>query len=207
MSKDLESLDRPIIGKSSIHICVDMQRLFAEETEWQTPWMLRVLPQVVTLVEAHPNRTLFTRFIPLENPAQGTGTWRRYYEHWSSMTLGKLGRERVELVPELSAFVPPARVFDKRVYSPWLFGNLHGQLQKQSIDTLIISGGETDVCVLSTVLGGVDRGYRIVLVKDALCSSSDETHDALLRVYESRFGQQIEVRLVEEVLSMWSAGS
>jgi hypothetical protein len=27
-----------------VHICVDMQRLFAEPTEWQMPWLEKVLP-------------------------------------------------------------------------------------------------------------------------------------------------------------------
>jgi nicotinamidase-related amidase len=43
---------------------------------------------------------------------------------------------------------------------------------KHRAETLIISGGETDVCVLSTVLSAVDLGYRIILVEGALCSSS-----------------------------------
>lgn len=191
------------LSASCMHICVDMQRLFAEQTEWQTPWMMRVLPRVQALVEAYPDRTVFTRFIPLEDATQGTGTWRRYYEHWSSMTMKRLDREMIELVSPLERYVPPAAIFDKSVYSPWLFGNLHGYLQQRGIDTLLISGGETDVCVLATVMGGVDRGYRIVIARDALCSSSDETHDALLKVYESRFGEQIETVNTEDALSAW----
>ncbi|MBW4656804.1 MAG: hypothetical protein KME20_27715 [Kaiparowitsia implicata GSE-PSE-MK54-09C] len=34
-----------------------MQRVFAEQIEWHTPWMERVLPNVVGLVELHPART------------------------------------------------------------------------------------------------------------------------------------------------------
>jgi nicotinamidase-related amidase len=45
-------------------------------------------------------------------------------------------------------------------------------------DTLIVSGGETDICLLATVRGAVDRGYRVALATDALCSSSNETHEA-----------------------------
>ena len=40
---------------------------------------------------------------------------------------------------------------------------------------------ETDVCVLSTVLDAVNIGFRVVMVEDALCSSSDAGHDALMR--------------------------
>lgn len=53
---------------------------------------------------------------------------------------------------------------------------------------LIISGSETYVCVAATVLGAVDLGYRVILARDAVCSSSDAGHDALLKVYHQRFG-------------------
>ncbi len=180
-----------------------MQRLFAEDTEWRTPWMPKVVPQVRSLVAAWPGRTVFTRFVPAERPGQGVGTWRRYYERWAGMTLERLGREMVELIPDLAAFVPPAVVFDKRVYSPWYESALHAELQRQSVDTLVVSGGETDVCVLSTVLGAIDRGYRIVIATDALCSSSDEAHDALLTVYETRYSQQVEAVTTEVILEAW----
>jgi nicotinamidase-related amidase len=50
----------------------------------------------------------------------------------------------------------------------------------------------------------VDRGYRVVLAADALCSTSDEAHDSLLALYANRFSQQIEVAASEEILAAWS---
>jgi nicotinamidase-related amidase len=67
----------------------------------------------------------------------------------------------------------------------------------------MITGGETDVCVLSTVLGAVDRGYRIVLATDALCSSSDQAHDAMMTLYHTRYGQQVETVDTETALAAW----
>jgi hypothetical protein len=46
-----------------------------------------------------------------------------------------------------------------------------------------VTGGETDVCVLATVLGAVDYGYRSIVLGDALCSASDADHDAMLELY------------------------
>jgi nicotinamidase-related amidase len=191
------------LTETCLHLCVDMQRLFAEDTDWHTPWMARVLPQVQRLVQAHPARTIFTRFIPLEKSGQGEGTWKSYYERWASMTVEALGRDMVDLVPELAPFVPPATLVDKHVYSPWVENDLHGMLRERGIDTLVVTGGETDVCVLATVLGAVDRGYRVVVVTDALCSSSDETHDASLGLYENRYGVQVEAATTETVLQHW----
>jgi hypothetical protein len=43
-------------------------------------------------------------------------------------------------------------------------------------------GQWTDVCELVTVLGAVDLGYRVIVVKDAVCNSFDEGHDALMKM-------------------------
>lgn len=191
------------LGPHCIHLCVDMQRLFAENTDWHMPWMERVRPVVEHIARRHAGETIFTRFIPAAHPGEGVGTWRRYYRRWASMTIEKLGADMIELVPELARFVPPAETFDKFVYSPWLDERFHARLRARGANTLIITGGETDVCVLATVLGAVDHGYRVVLVTDALCSSSDAAHDASLDVYHMRFGQQVETASAELVLDAW----
>jgi nicotinamidase-related amidase len=165
--------------------------------------MGRVLPGILELAGARPERTVFTRFIPLDHAEQGIGTWRRYYQRWSMMTLDTVAPDLVELIPALARFVPPAKTIDKYVYSPWQATRLDGALRSGGIDTVIVTGGETDVCVLSTVLGAIDLGYRVVLVEDALCSSSDETHDALMTVYASRYSQQVELVSLADVLQSW----
>ena len=63
----------------SVHLCVDMQRLFSADGPWPTPWMHRVLPQVVRLSEHRPERTIFTRFVPPERPEDARGTWSTYF--------------------------------------------------------------------------------------------------------------------------------
>jgi len=62
---------------------------------------------------------------------------------------------------------------------------------------------ELDSLATAAVLDAVDFGYRVVLATDALCSSSDETHDALLTLYHRRFGQQIETASSETILACW----
>jgi nicotinamidase-related amidase len=74
-------------------------------------------------------------------------------------------------MPDLQRYAPPATIMDKHVYSAFGSGELHPYLIKRNIHSLIISGSETDVCVLSTVLAAVDHGYRVVIVGDGVCSS------------------------------------
>jgi nicotinamidase-related amidase len=102
------------------------------------------------------------------------GTWQRYYRRWREMTLERTDPELLELVPTLAR-----------------------------ADAIVITGAETDVCVLAAVLGAVDFGYRVVIASDAICSSADATHDALLKLYESRFSEQIEIAETELILASW----
>ena len=55
--------------------------------------------------------------------------------------------------------------------------------------------------MLATVLSAVDLSYRVIVARDAACSSSDEGHDTLLRLYHSRFSEQIETADAETILS------
>jgi len=92
-----------------------------------------------------------------------------------------------------------------RDYSPWTGSDLHLRMRAKSIDTIVVTGGETDVCVLATALGAIYWGFRVILVTDALCSSADETHDAMMAVYLNRFGEQVECVTTETLLAAWPA--
>jgi nicotinamidase-related amidase len=182
------------------HLCVDMQRMFAEDTPWHVPWMERVLPQVEAVASRHVERTIFTRFVPPVRPDDASGAWKDYYRKWDVMTRERMPPDLIDLVAPLKRLVPPATVLDKPVYSPWLDARLLTHLREGSVDTLVITGGETDVCVLSTVLGAIDLGFRLVVLKDAVCSGADETHDAAIDVLAQRFSVQLELLPTEDFL-------
>ncbi len=187
----------------TVHLCIDMQRVFAEDTPWHTPWMPRVLPMVRRIAEAHPSETVFTRFVPPQRPDSVTGSWRRYYERWQDLTLEHADPALFDLIGDLARLTPPASVVPKSVYSPWLDPSFRRQIDIRAPIALVITGAETDVCVLAAVLGAVDRGFRVVLPTDALCSSSDATHDALITLYHQRYAEQIETATTDEVLAAW----
>ena len=192
------------LDRTAAHLSVDMQGMFAEETPWAVPWLPRVLPNVLAITQRHAERTIFTRFMPPAAPEQAGGTWRGYYERWRDMTRERLDPRLLDLVAPLRALVPPARVLDKPVYSAFSHPGLAPGLRRRGIATLVVTGGETDVCVMATVIAAVDLGFRVVLPTDALCSGHDPTHDALMRLYRERFSQQIETCTTEEVLSAWT---
>lgn len=108
-----------------------------------------------------------------------------------------------DLVPELQPFCPPGIIADKATYSPCGARRpLNGPL-RSAPRALEITGTETDVCVLAAILNAVDRGFRVVVPTDAICSSSDNMHDALMNLYHQRFSQQIETATSAEILAAW----
>lgn len=201
----METLPFGPLNDRTVHLCIDMQNMFAEATPWHTPWMARVLPVIAEIADRHAAQTLFTRFIPPARAEDMPGAWRRYFRRWAEMTRAAIDPALLDLVPSLARLVPPAVVIDKHVYSPFVEGALLRFLGKRRADALVITGAETDVCVLAAVLGAVDLGYRVVLATDALCSSSDATHDALLTLYRQRFAQQIEATDAATILASWNS--
>jgi|SRR5689334_10228170 len=200
MADDLHP--HPLTSRT-VHLCVDMQRLFSAEGPWPTPWMPRVLPTVTALANRHPERTVFTRFIPPKHAAEMPGMWQRYYTRWKAATREQLDLALLELLPPLAKLCPPARVIDKTRYSAFAEPQLLEHLQSRDADGLIVTGSETDVCVLATALGAVDLGYRVIVVRDAVCSSSDEGHDALMTLYHQRYAEQIEVADAATIMQRW----
>lgn len=186
-----------------LHLCIDMQRLFAEDTAWHVPWLPRVLPIVLEISARHAKRTVFTRFAPPETPQAAEGAWQAYYMNWPQMTRSALDPGLLDLVEPLAKLVPPARMIAKPANSAFSRPGFAAALKRRGIKTLVVTGGETDVCVLATVMQAIDLGFRVVLPVDALCSTSDEAHDALVSLFRARFAVQVQATTTQELLRHW----
>ena len=173
------------LDRSALHIASTCSGCLPRRPNGSCLGLDRVLPNVVAIASHAPERTLCTRFIPPRVPEQMIGAWRDYYRHWRAMTRDTLDPRLLELVEPLARLCPPIRIIDKAVYSAFADPRLAPALRRKGIGTLIVTGGETDVCVLSTVMAAVDLGFRVVLPIDALCSARDKTHDALMTLYAS----------------------
>ena len=187
----------------AVHLCIDMQNIFAKGGVWETPWMERVLPAISDICARYADRTVFTRFITPQQPQDRHGQWQAYFTKWQRATRSHLAPGALDIVPELARYAPPALVVDKPAYSAFFGSRLGHLLVERHVGTVVVSGAETDVRVLATVLGAVDLGLRVIIVQDALCSSSDAGHDALMTMYRTRFNAQIDLVSAGELFEMW----
>ena len=66
MSKS-DTLRHGAPGETAVHICVDMQRMFTEGTEWKMPWLERVLPNILSITSTILKR----RYSPASSRPKG----------------------------------------------------------------------------------------------------------------------------------------
>ena len=198
---------RPLrsLGSRTLHVVVDMQRVFAEATEWRVSAIADVVPPILAMVRAHPEQTVFTRFMTPAAAESASGDWQRFYARWPSVLRDRMEAAMFDLMEQFAGFVPPAEVCDKTTYSAFASADFVASLARRGAQTLILSGVETDVCVLATALDAVDHGLHVVLATDGLTSWSAAGHRAALEAIYPRFDQQIESATVAEILTAWPA--
>jgi ureidoacrylate peracid hydrolase len=72
-------------------------------------------------------------------------------------------------------------------------------LRNMGVTTCVVTGVTTCVCVSTTVRGGVEHNYRMVLVSDAVAEVSREAHDAELRTMDRLFA---DLRTTDDVIGL-----
>jgi nicotinamidase-related amidase len=97
---------------------------------------------------------------------------------------GERGHDFIDALQPRSGEV----VIDKPGYSAFEHTVLAQVLTTRNIDTLILTGITTEVCVSSTLRAAVDRGYRCFTVADACASSDAQLHEAALRMIDVEGG-------------------
>ena len=79
-------------------------------------------------------------------------------------------------------------VVDKPGKGAFYATDLHGILQNRDIETLIVCGVTTEVCVHTTVREANDRGYRCIVPGDCCGSYFPEFHEVGLRMIKAQGG-------------------
>ena len=78
-------------------------------------------------------------------------------------------------------------VIDKNSSSPFNGTGIDQLLRNMNLETLVLTGMATDMCVETTARDAADRGYNVIVVEDAVATFFAEHHrvalSALARVY------------------------
>jgi ureidoacrylate peracid hydrolase len=202
---------------STALLVIDMQRGFVHAGEaMEVPAAREAVPRIRTLVDAFRAKgrpVVFTEFVysdaaPLlvgaihpEHLRALPGTPRGFGVPSSSCHEDDPSVATVdELAPRADELVVRKRWYDAFAGTP-----LDGALRARGVDTLVVTGTMTDICVLATVVGAFSREYRITVVEDAVTTLWPEIHRATLDIIGRAYGRITSAKEVADVVGAWES--
>ncbi len=93
----------------------------------------------------------------------------------------RAGTRQVEIIGSLRP-QPGELIIDKGRYSAFHRTDLDARLKAMEVNTLIVCGVLTDVCVLTSVFDAFALGYRVRLVSDACTTTTEAGHYSALLI-------------------------
>jgi nicotinamidase-related amidase len=100
--------------------------------------------------------------------------------------------------------LPGELVLSKTSSGPLNSTKLDQTLHNMGIDSLVVTGLTTDVCVTQTARETADRGFQVIVAEDACTTLSEEMHRAALLCFQIAFGR---VKKTDEVVSLLSSAN
>lgn len=94
------------------------------------------------------------------------------------------GTPGAEIIPELAA-AEGDLVLPKRTYSSFHETGLDPLLRQFGIDTVVLTGQHTNICLRHTTADAFFRGYEVVVPRDAVEAVTEEDHESGLAYLES----------------------
>ena len=77
--------------------------------------------------------------------------------------------------------------------------DLHEQLQKRKIQSILIVGLVTNVCCESTARGATELEYQVTMISDAMWGHKEGQHEATLATFFRNFG---DVRPTDDIINL-----
>ena len=154
------------------------------------------IPILYTRFLAGPTRTLMWEWSPqLEAPTLACR--RGHYRYYADVdrTL-----DCVDIIDEIYP-KPGDYVIDKYGYGAFHSTNLDATLRSLGVESLILTGTVTQICVEETGRQAFHHGYKTTMVSDAVSSYLPDLHAAVLRNFALKFGW---VMTTDEVLQTLS---
>ena len=98
-------------------------------------------------------------------------------------------------------------VLDKTRYSAFFGTDLEERLRAEGVDSLIVCGVTTNICVESTVRDAFFRDIRPIVPEDGTAAVAPELHESSLEDFRYGFGQVVSIAEIEEALEQQATGA
>jgi len=110
------------------------------------------------------------------------------FDVWGSHAVA--GSRGAEIIDELKPHKGDFRVL-KRKYSAFQGTDLDQLLRELKIDTVILTGVVTDICIQHTAADAFFRGYKIIVPKDCVQAVDAKTQEEAIRYIKKAYGPEI----------------
>jgi len=185
-----DALDR----KRSALVIIDMQNAFvAPGAPIEVPAARAIVAPINRLARELRKRGVQVIWMLHENRGDGRD-WAGFFDAFvapgrraeAAAALAQ-GSKLQKLYPELETAASDAWVTKNR-YSPFIKSDFSRTLQERGIDTLLLAGTKTNVCVECTARDAMMLDYKVVVLSDCTAALSDEEHRATLENVIQQFG-------------------
>ena len=157
-----------------------------------------VLANAARLLAAARGAGAMVAYARADHRADGGTTARTLHDSGPRSPLITGGTPEAEIVPELAPR-PGEHLVPKHRWSAFHGTYLDLALRARHADTIILSGGSTEIGVSSTAYAARDLDYNLVIASDACTSAKHEVHDQLMREVFPRLAR---VRTTMRILEM-----
>lgn len=187
-------------------LVVDMQNFFVEAL----PTARDVVPNINRIAAALRAAGGTVVWIQATHSLEGRGAWTLFFDQFVGHGRGKALRAQLMPGAHGHAMFPglDVRAADlvvpKDRFSAFIPGpaDLEARLRQLEIDSVLVTGTNTNVCCESTARDAMMRDFRTFMVEDANAAASDAEHVAGLVGVARMFA---DVRTTEEILGMIAA--
>lgn len=147
-----------------------------------------LLPNIKRLLSAFRAAGLPCVFVRLGAQMGGCNDLVPHIRELESAFGNVLGSKEYEILAELAP-LPGEPVLTKLSASAFTSSGFDALLRNLGVTTLAFTGVSTSQCVDLTARDAADRGYRCLVVEDAVAEDRPEWHDATLQQFERLFGR------------------
>jgi len=146
-----------------------------------------VVPNTRKLLAAFRANDLFRVFVRLGSQIAGCRDLIPHIRALENDFGNVQGAREFEFLDELTP-QPGELVVTKLSASAFSSSNIDALLRNLGASALVFAGVSTSQCVDLTARDAADRGYRCVIVEDAVAEDAPEFHDATLEQFQRLFG-------------------
>lgn len=166
----------------------------------KSPSAISIIPAIKSLVESARGKNVPVIFV-----ADRHFPFDRELEIWGPHAM--CGSKDAEVVSELKPTNKDIVLY-KRSYSGFRETGLSYILRDLGVDTVILTGIHTHICVLHTAIDAFYERFKIVLVKDAVAALSQEDHEYAIKYMQQVLGAEVmDVKQVLELFEKFSTPS